>query len=141
MPWLLGLFGLLALLPAPELVSVLASVLASVAMIVAGLVNRSRGGLARYNGLKAADWGLTYLLATIVLYSFAASMEHGVDPSGAVPDFSFIVYLFYIALVLMALMSVFHVAYCIYAGVCAQSGRRVGFSGIPFFSRGLGTVA
>ncbi|VEG29377.1 hypothetical protein [Actinomyces howellii] len=76
-----------------------------------------------------------------MLYSFAASMEQGVDPFGAVPDFSFIVYLFYIALVLMALMSVFHVAYCIYAGVCAQSGRRVGFSGIPFFSRGLGAVA
>lgn len=60
LPW--GL-GLLILIPIP----VLSALVASIAMLIAGRSARHKGPLAEANGRHAANWGLTYLLLTVVL--------------------------------------------------------------------------
>lgn len=54
--------GLLVLLCFPFA----SSAIAGIAMIIAGLAQRSAGGVAAENGKNAANWGATYLLITLV---------------------------------------------------------------------------
>lgn len=125
-PWLLGLL-VFAVVP------IVSSVIASVAMIIAGLASRKTPGLGRYNGAKAADWGLTYLLATVLLCGGHIVLLYVFAREEPVSDF----FPLGIPITAWVLISVFHVGYCIYAGVRAGQGHRVGFSGIPVYSRGL----
>ncbi len=125
-PWFLGLLVL-------TLVPILSTVVASVAMIVAGLSHRKVPGLRRYNGAKAADWGLTYLLATVLLcggHVVLLGLFANEDPVESFFPLG-------IPITTWALVTVFHLVYCVYAGVRAEKRRPIGFSGIPFFSRGL----
>lgn len=55
--------GLLVLIPIP----VLSALIASIAMLIAGRSARHKGPMAEANGRHAANWGLTYLLLTVVL--------------------------------------------------------------------------
>ena len=124
--WLLGLLVFV-------MVPIASSIIASVAMIIAGLAGRKTPGLGRYNGAKAADWGLTYLIATVLLGGGHFVLLYISTREQSVYEF----FPLGIPITVWALLSVFHVGYCIYAGVQAGQGRRVGFSGIPVYSRGL----
>jgi len=60
LPWFLGLI-VLACLP------FLGSVIASLTMYFVGRAQADKGPLAAENGRRAANWGLTYFVLTIVL--------------------------------------------------------------------------
>ena len=60
LPWFLGLI-VLACLP------FLGSVIATLAMYFVGRAQADKGPLAAENGRRAANWGLTYFLATVIL--------------------------------------------------------------------------
>lgn len=109
--WAVGLV-VLACLP------FLGSVLAGAGMAVSGVLQRSSGGLARANGTGAANWGITYLAATVLLvggHFFALYMvdTRDLEMSGW----------FLIPLGLWALVSVLHVVTAIRGMLHAGRGE------------------
>ena len=121
MAWGLGLL-VLAFFP------VLSSLIAGGAMAIAGRAQRSKGPLALENGRRAANWGLTYLLATVVLMGthFAVLATF----NDRIPNTFFPLGTFVTA---WAVISVIHLVACIVGAVRASSSKLVPWNGIPFF--------
>ena len=116
-PWYVGLIAL-------TMIPGISAIIASLVMIGMGLSQRKDVEPARTNALKAVNWGLTYMLATVVLLAIQFYILSGIQ-SSTDP-------LIGTALFLWLLISLFHVIYCPVAGKRAAKGRRVGFCGIPF---------
>lgn len=117
--------GLLVLVCVPFV----SSIAAGIAMAIAGRGLRGRGEPGASNGRHAANWGLTYLVATVVLVSlhfgllFALTREHPVEdffPLG-------------IPITLWLLISLLHVVLSIVGLVRAGSGKILSPPAIPFF--------
>ncbi len=119
LPWALGL---IALFPIPFV----GSLAAGIAMIVAARTPRQQAPTARENANRAANWGLTYLIATVLLVGghfsvlFVAHEIHGFFPFG-------LIILSWLA------VSVVHVVFSIVGWVQASQGRRVAVTGLPVF--------
>lgn len=119
LPWALGL---IALFPIPFV----GSLAASITMIVAARTPRQQVPSARENANRAANWGLTYLIATVLLVGghfsalFVADRIHGFLPFG------------FIILSWLAI-SVVHIVFSIVGWVQASQGRRVAVTGLPIF--------
>lgn len=78
--------GFLAFLPIPFF----GSIVTGIVMALVGSAQRSKGETARRNGVRAANWGLTYLLLTVVLIGgafvtvlIATGGQEGQVPAGA----------------------------------------------------------
>lgn len=123
MSWLLGLA---VMIPLP----IIGSVFASLAMIFAGLSLRKNPDVGGYNALKAADWGMTYLLGTILLLGAHFWILFAVLPPEGTSEF----FPTGIPITIWAVLTVFHLGYCIYGGLRANQRLPIRFSGIPFFS-------
>lgn len=122
--WLVGLTVLLCF-------PFISSLIAGVLMIGVGLTARGKGGLAAHNGVRAANWGMTYLLATIVLVGghflmLWYLMVNNPDAVGGLFPFG-------ILIALWVLVSVWHVVVCIWGGVVAGRAEPFRGNGIPFF--------
>lgn len=77
--------GFLAYLPIPFL----GSIATGIVMALVGNAQRQKSELARLNGRNAANWGLTYLLATVVLPGVAfLALALSTGPDGTVPGSS-----------------------------------------------------
>ncbi len=121
LPWGMGLLIL-------TLVPVLSSIVAGIAMIVSGRMQRANGPLAEENGRRAANWGLTYLIATVllmgahftILIAFQDNIPDGFFPMG-------------IFVTLWAAISLVHIIVSIVGLVAAHSMKVVKWNGIPFF--------
>ena len=117
--WALGLI-VLACVP------FLSSIVASFAMVIAGLSASARGGVVGENGRRAANWGLTYLLLTVVLAGghfgilFAAGTIEGFFPFG-------LIILTWVA------VSIAHLVMCVLGIVRVSQGRVLHPWAIPFF--------
>lgn len=117
--------GLTALMCLPFVGSVLASVL----MICVGLSLRPKGGLAARNGVHAANWGLTYLVLTIVLVGTHFGLLWYLtadDPEGTMSFFPF-----GLVLTAWALISLWHLVLCIWGIVASAQGRELRGTGLP----------
>lgn len=68
--------GFLAFIPIPFL----GSIITGIVMMLVGNGQKDKGEIARLNGRNAANWGLTYLLLTVVL--IGGSVLVGVISSG-----------------------------------------------------------
>jgi len=78
--------GFLAFIPIPFF----GSIVTGIVMALVGSAQRSKGETARRNGIRAANWGLTYLLLTVVLIGgafltvlVATGGQEGPVPAGA----------------------------------------------------------
>lgn len=119
LPW--GL-GLLVLIPIPFL----SALIASVAMIVSARTRAQQAPTARENANRAANWGLTYLLATVLLMGthftvlFISQDIQGFFPFG-------LIVLTWVG------FSIVHLVFSIIGLVQASQGRRVPLNGLPIF--------
>ncbi|MDO5498761.1 MAG: DUF4870 domain-containing protein [Propionibacteriaceae bacterium] len=120
MSWALGLAVFVLFIP------FVSSVLAGIAMAVAGRLDRHKGPLAAENGRRAANWGLTYALATVLLGGTHFGVLFVVKST---QDF----YPLGIFLTLWGVISVVHVIVSIVGVVKANSQKLVRWNGIPFF--------
>lgn len=117
--WALGLI-ILACVP------FVSSLIASFAMVFAGISASTRGGVVGENGRRAANWGLTYLLLTVVLVGghfgilFAAGTIEGFFPFG-------LIILTWVA------VSIAHVAICVLGIVRVSQGRALRPWAVPFY--------
>ena len=117
--WALGLI-ILACLP------FVSSIIASLAMVLAGLSASAHGGVVGENGRRAANWGLTYLLLTVVLVGghfgilFAAGTIEGFFPFGLI-------------ILTWGAVSIAHVVICILGIVRVSQGRALHAWAIPFY--------
>ena len=117
--WSLG-FLILACVP------FVSSVIASIAMVLSGLSASAHGGVVGENGRRAANWGLTYLLLTVVLVGshfgilFAAGTIEGFFPFG-------LIILTWVA------VSIAHVVICILGMVRVSQHRVLHAWAIPFY--------
>lgn len=119
LPWALGL---IALFPIPFV----GSLAASIAMIVAARTPRQQVPSARENANRAANWGLTYLIATVLLvggHFSALFIAH--EFRGFLP-FGFIILTWFA-------ISIVHIVFSIVGWVQASQGRRVAVTGLPIF--------
>lgn len=100
-------------------------------MMAVGAAQRNQPGPhARVNGTRAMNWGLTYLISTIIL-----AIAH-ITLLVAIPDGDPIKQNFLplgIPLLLWLVHSAVFVILGIVGAVGAQQGKRVGINGIPFF--------
>lgn len=119
LPWGLGLF---VFFPIPFV----GSVIAGIAMVISSTSQIKYGGLARENANRAANWGLTYLLATFVLVGahfsilFVQREIEGFFPFG-------LIILTWLA------VTILHVVFTIIGLVRASRRQPVRINGIPFF--------
>ncbi|WP_293788060.1 DUF4870 domain-containing protein [uncultured Aeromicrobium sp.] len=103
------------------------SLIASITMLIVGVSQRKLGGLARDNAQRAANWGLTYLLATVALVGshfgilFALRQINGSFPFGVI-------------IVPWAAVTVLHIVFTLMGLVRASGQRPVRVNGIPFCS-------
>lgn len=75
--------GFLAYIPIPFV----GSIITGIVMSLVGYAQRDKGALARENGRHAANWGLTYLLMTVVLIGGAVvTLAISTGGGGRVPD-------------------------------------------------------
>ncbi|MBD5787244.1 hypothetical protein IF650_13775 [Cellulosimicrobium terreum] len=114
--------GLLVLFPIPFV----GSLAAGIAMVVASRAQVSQGPLARVNATRAGNWGLTYLLGTVLLvgahFVILASLQ---DIDGFFP--------FGIILCTWLLLTVVHLVLTVVGLVQANGRREVRVGGIPFY--------
>ncbi|MFD1713770.1 DUF4870 domain-containing protein [Amnibacterium flavum] len=74
--------GFLAYIPIPFL----GSIVTGIVMALVGRAQRGKGEVARLNGRNAANWGLTYLLLTVLLPGVAfLTLALSTGPDGTVP--------------------------------------------------------
>ncbi|WP_166375991.1 DUF4870 domain-containing protein [Aeromicrobium phragmitis] len=118
LPW--GL-GLLVFFPIPFV----GSLAAAVTMTIVGASQRELGGLARHNAQRAANWGLTYLLATVVLIGAHFGILFALRQIDGFFPFGFIILTWIAATVL-------HIVFTIIGLIQASSRRPVRINGIPF---------
>ncbi|MFD1860707.1 DUF4870 domain-containing protein [Aeromicrobium camelliae] len=119
LPW--GL-GLLIFFPIPFI----GSLIASITMLIVGMSQRKLGGLARDNAQRAANWGLTYLLATVVLVGSHFGILFALRQIDGFFPFGFII-------LTWAAVTVLHIVFTIFGLVRASGQRPVRINGIPFF--------
>ncbi|RFA09282.1 hypothetical protein B7R54_08610 [Subtercola boreus] len=97
--------------------------LSGIVVTIVGITQSKRGGLARVNGRRAANWGLTVLLITLpcaAVYVTAIVIKaEGFFPWG-------------IAIIIWGLLGVVNVIAGIIGLVQARAGREVRFPAIPF---------
>ena len=120
--WAMGLAVLMCL-------PFVGSVLASVLMITVGLSLRSKGGLAARNGVHAANWGLTYLVLTVVLVGTHFGLLWYLtadDPDGIEGFFPF-----GLVITAWALVSLWHLVLCMWGIVASGQGRELRGTGLP----------
>jgi uncharacterized Tic20 family protein len=105
----------------------LSSVLAGIVMAVVGRSQRSKGPLAAENGRRAANWGLTYLMSTVVLIGthFAVLFIF----QDRIPNSFFPMGIFVTA---WAAISLLHVIVSIAGLIVAERGRVFRWNGLPF---------
>lgn len=97
-------------------------------MIILGRMQRTKGPLAAENGRRAANWGLTYTLATVVtmlphfiiLFAFDDRIPSGFYPMG-------------IFVTLWGVVTLLHIVVSIVGLVMANGNKVVKWNGIPFF--------
>lgn len=119
LPW--GL-GLLIFVPIPFI----SSIAASLAMILSARTAAQQVPSARENANRAGNWGLTYLIATLVLLGgHFSSLFVGYTSSHFFP--------FGLIILTWAAVSVVHVVFSIIGLVQASQGRRVSVTGLPIF--------
>lgn len=108
----------------------ISSVVASIAMICVGLMYRRQNlEPTRTVGARAASWGLTYLLATLLFLGLHFYLLFALDGTEAADAF----FPIGIPITIWLLISVLHFFLSIVGGVKAGRGRAMGFYGIPFF--------
>lgn len=110
--WMLGLF--------PLLLPILGSVLAGPVMAVHATREARYNSFARDNALRAANWGLTYSLISLMLIivhfgAWGYLAARGMPPTGFAP-------LGYLV-VLWVLLSAMHAGVCIVGGLRARRGE------------------
>lgn len=114
--WSWGI-GLLALICIPGL----GALGAGIAMAVIGRMQLRKGGIASQNGRNAANWGLTYALATLLLAGLHTFTLWYFTRGEPVKDFlplgSWVV--------IWVLLTLFHLGYCLYAAIKAGKGAVV----------------
>lgn len=122
--WLLGLIVLVCL-------PFIGSFLAGVLMVAVGLSQRGKSEPAARNGARAANWGLTYLLASIVLVGihFYLVIAVATDDEPMTQHF----FPVGIPITLWGLLSLAHVVMCVWGGAVALQGKPFRGNGIPFF--------
>jgi uncharacterized Tic20 family protein len=112
----LGLLGLLGL-PFVNLI------VSGIVMTAVGLSQSRAGGLARVNGRRAANWGLTILIILvpcIALWATAVTIRaEGFFPWG-------------ISVIVWGLLGIANLVAAIVGLVQANGGRKVRFPAIPF---------
>jgi len=120
--WLMGLF---ALVPIPGV----SAVAAGVVMAAVGRGQRRRGGVDAENGRRAANWGLTYALLTVLLVLghvvLLVTLTRGAPVQGFFPLGTVITIWFVLSLV--------HVVVSVVGGLRAGAGQVLRVPAIPFF--------
>lgn len=121
--WLCGLIVVLC-------IPFVSSLAASALMMAVGLAQRGKGELAADNGVRAANWGLTYGIATIVLGGIHFGLlwfltRDGSTIEGFLP--------FGLPILIFVLLTLVHIAVCIRGGIVATQNRSFDVNGIPFF--------
>lgn len=109
------------------------SLVAGLIMVFVGLDQRRRGGVAAINGRNAANWGLTYAIATLVLAGLHFGLLYALTRDGdTIKGF----FPFGIFLVVWGLITLVHLIYSV-VGMVAANGRRpfAARGAIPFFRR------
>lgn len=107
----------------------LSSLLAGIVMAVVGRAQRSKGPLAAENGRRAANWGLTYLVSTVVLIGSHFAVLIIAD--GRIPTDTF--FPIGIFITVWAAISLLHVIVSIAGLIAAERGKVFGWNGLPFF--------
>lgn len=107
--------GLLALLPIP----VLGSLLAGLLMALVGRAQRGNGPIAAANGRHAGNWGITYLLLSLVLWIAHFVLLFVMTKDGPVSEF----YPLGIALTLWVVLTLGHLVSCCIGIFLAGKGR------------------
>lgn len=121
--WIVGLVVLLC-------VPFVGSLLACVLMIWLGLAQRVKGELAAHNGVRAANWSLTYLLATIVLVGGHFLMIWFLTSGDKPPIKSF--FPVGIPITVWGVVSLVHVVMCICGAIVSSQNKPFSGNGIPF---------
>ncbi|WP_103062521.1 DUF3824 domain-containing protein [Actinomyces qiguomingii] len=119
--WFMGLF-VFAFYPG------IGAIITSVIMIAVGLNCRKDPEPVRTNGTAAANWGLNYLLATVLLLGSFLYYMIAILPGRGSDDFL----PWGLPVVAWLLISLFHIIISIAFGVRASRGKVVPFRGIPF---------
>ena len=107
----------------------LSSVAAGVTQWLVGRSQRQYGPLAWENGRRAANWGLTYLLGTLVLVGGHFFLLWFLTLDGATIRGFFP---FGIIISLWMLYTLIHIVVSIWGGLVAKSGRVFRMNGLPF---------
>lgn len=120
--WIVGLVVLVCL-------PFVGSILAAVLMITLGLAQRGKGALAAHNGIRAANWGLTYLISTVVLVGgHFLALWYLTRDGGTIGGF----FPFGIIISLWGVVSLWHVVVCVWGTVVTARNQPFGGNGIPF---------
>lgn len=128
LPWALGL-GVFLCVP------FVSSVLASVAMVVAGRLQRGKERHVAENGRNAANWGLTYLVLTVALVGTHFGLLYALTRDGGRIEGFFpfgLIILTWIA------VSVVHVGFSIAGLVKGLRQEVFAAPAVPFFGRSGG---
>lgn len=115
--------GLLAIVCFPFV----SSVVAGMVMFVVGRAQRTKGVLARENGLRAANWGLTYALSTVVLVGVPLFLGAVVLEPGAADEYGLD-----LPVTVFWVVTLWHVVLCVWGAVVAHRGRVFWGNGIHF---------
>ena len=118
-------WGLLALVLALPFITAVAS---GVVMAIVSRTPAKAGGVARINANRAANWGLTYSILTVIIIGTHMGLLYALrnDPPQGIFPFGWII-LSWVALTLV------HTAFSIVGGIRAGQGRVVPLNGLPFF--------
>ena len=120
--WGLGLVVLMC-------VPFLSSLLASIAMAVAGRMQRRQGPVAAANGRSAANWGLTYLVLSVLLVGTHFGLLFALTRDEPVQGF----FPLGIPITTWLVVSVAHLVICVVGLVRAGRGQVLAVPAIPFF--------
>ncbi len=107
----------------------LSSVAAGITQWLVGRRQRKDGPLAAENGRRAANWGLTYLLATVVLVGSHFFLLWSLRNDGPIDAF----FPFGIIITVWMAYTVVHIVVSVWGGIVAKSGRVFKMNGLPFF--------
>lgn len=105
----------------------LSSIAAGVAQWIIGRGQAKRGPLAAANGRRAANWGMTYLISTIVLVGGHFLLLWVLTRDGSTVDF----FPLGILLSLWGLHTLAHLVVSIWGGIAAGAGRVFWANGLP----------
>ncbi|WP_375001908.1 DUF4870 domain-containing protein [Aeromicrobium sp. CTD01-1L150] len=122
LPWGLGLLVFLC-------VPFVSSVIAAVVMVIVGRSLRDKDEVTAENGRRAANWGLTYLLVTIVLITGHFVVLYLItrdDPIEGLHPLSY-------AITLWAVVTLVHVVLSLAGLVLGLRGSVLKAPAIPFF--------